>query len=35
LVAPGWSSAPVTLEELTLTYLKTSAKPGRALEAAA
>jgi len=34
-VAPGWSSAPITLEELTLTYLKSSAKPRRALEAAA
>src|SRR5260221_4006431 len=28
-VAPGWSSAPMTLEELTLTYLKASAKPRR------
>jgi ABC-2 type transport system ATP-binding protein len=33
-VAPGWSSGPVTLEQLTITYLKTSAKPPRALEAA-
>lgn len=33
-VAPGWSSAPLTLEELTLAYLKTSAKPRPALEAA-
>ncbi len=33
-VAPGWSSRPVTLEQLTITYLKTSAKPPRALEAA-
>jgi ABC-2 type transport system ATP-binding protein len=34
VVAPGWSSAPMTLEQLTITYLKTSAKPPRALEAA-
>jgi ABC-2 type transport system ATP-binding protein len=33
-VAPGWSSAPLTLEELTLAYLKTPAKPRPALEAA-
>ncbi|HEY3872648.1 MAG TPA: ABC transporter ATP-binding protein [Actinocrinis sp.] len=33
-VAPGWSSGPLTLEELTLAYLKSSAKPRRALEAA-
>jgi ABC-2 type transport system ATP-binding protein len=33
-VAPGWSSGPVTLEQLTITYLKTSAKPPRVLEAA-
>jgi ABC-2 type transport system ATP-binding protein len=33
-VAPGWSSAPLTLEELTLAYLKTPAKPHPALEAA-
>ncbi|MGH3187401.1 MAG: ABC transporter ATP-binding protein [Streptosporangiaceae bacterium] len=33
-VAPGWSSGPMTLEELTLAYLKTSAKPRRAMEAA-
>jgi hypothetical protein len=26
-VAPGWSSGPVTLEQPTITYLKTSAKP--------
>ena len=26
-VAPGWTSAPLTLEELTLAYLKTPAKP--------
>ena len=35
VVAPGWSSEPVSLEQLILTYLKTSAKPPRALEAAA
>jgi ABC-2 type transport system ATP-binding protein len=33
-VAPGWSGAPLTLEELTLAYLKTPAKPRPALEAA-
>jgi ABC-2 type transport system ATP-binding protein len=33
-VAPGWSSTPLTLEELTLAYLKTPAKPRPALEAA-
>jgi len=33
-VAPGWSSTPLTLEELTLTYLKASAPPHRTLEAA-
>ena len=33
-VAPGWTSAPLTLEELTLAYLKTPAKPHPALEAA-
>jgi ABC-2 type transport system ATP-binding protein len=33
-VAPGWSGAPMTLEELTLAYLKASAKPRRVLEAA-
>ena len=33
-VAPGWSSGPVTLEQLTIAYLKTSAKPSRVLEAA-
>jgi ABC-2 type transport system ATP-binding protein len=33
-VAPGWSTGPVTLEQLTITYLKTSAKPPRVLEAA-
>ncbi|MFZ0166755.1 MAG: ABC transporter ATP-binding protein [Trebonia sp.] len=32
-VAPGWTSAPLTLEELTLAYLKTPAKPHPALEA--
>jgi ABC-2 type transport system ATP-binding protein len=32
--APGWCSAPLTLEELTLAYLKTPAKPRPALEAA-
>jgi ABC-2 type transport system ATP-binding protein len=33
-VAPGWSTGPVTLEQLTLAYLKTPAKPRPALEAA-
>jgi ABC-2 type transport system ATP-binding protein len=33
-VAPGWRSAPLTLEELTLAYLKTPAKLRPALEAA-
>jgi ABC-2 type transport system ATP-binding protein len=33
-VAPGWSGAPLTLEELTLAYLKTPAKPRPVLEAA-
>ncbi len=33
-VAPGWSSAPLTLEDLTLAYLKPSAKPRPVLEAA-
>ena len=33
-VAPGWSSAPLTLEELTLTYLKASTTSRRTLEAA-
>jgi ABC-2 type transport system ATP-binding protein len=33
-VAPGWSSAPLTLEELALAYLKPPAKPRPALEAA-
>jgi hypothetical protein len=32
-VAPRWSSAPLTLEELTLAYLKTPAKSRPALEA--
>ena len=34
MAAPGWSSAPMTFEELTLAYLKSSAKPRRILEAA-
>jgi ABC-2 type transport system ATP-binding protein len=34
MAAPGWSSAPMTFEELTLAYLKSSAKPRRTLEAA-
>jgi ABC-2 type transport system ATP-binding protein len=33
-VAPGWTSSPLTLEELALAYLKTSAQPHRVLEAA-
>ena len=34
MAAPGWSSAPMTFDELTLAYLKSSAKPRRILEAA-
>jgi ABC-2 type transport system ATP-binding protein len=34
MAAPGWSSAPMTFEELALAYLKSSAKPRRTLEAA-
>jgi ABC-2 type transport system ATP-binding protein len=34
MAAPGWSSAPMTFEELALAYLKSSAKPRRILEAA-
>jgi ABC-2 type transport system ATP-binding protein len=34
MAAPGWSSAPMTFEELTLAYLKSSAKHRRVLEAA-
>jgi len=34
MAAPGWSSAPMAFEELTLAYLKSSAKPRRVLEAA-
>lgn len=34
MVAPGWESAPVTLEELVFTYLKESGNPDLATEAA-
>jgi ABC-2 type transport system ATP-binding protein len=35
VVAPGWRSQPVSLEDLVLIYLKTTAKPRRTAEAAA
>ncbi|WP_432974859.1 ABC transporter ATP-binding protein [Dactylosporangium sp. CA-233914] len=35
VVAPGWTTQPITLDELILTYLKASAKTHRDLEAAA
>jgi ABC-2 type transport system ATP-binding protein len=35
VVAPGWHSQPVSLEDLVLTYLKTTVKPRRTVEAAA
>ena len=34
MAAPGWSAAPMTFDELTLAYLKSSARPRRTLEAA-
>jgi ABC-2 type transport system ATP-binding protein len=35
VVAPGWAAQPTTLDELILTYLKTSAGPRQEMEAAA
>jgi ABC-2 type transport system ATP-binding protein len=35
IVAPGWSSQPLSLEDIVLTYLKTSGRMQRTAEAAA